>query len=267
MIQANKGNLLKFSADGAWLRSNQPGTNRLPFGLRCPKANGLPFQMFFASGAGAVSWALVDPFGTSTAMAAGDLVVTNKDGGGFWVTRTAFVALTNTVDCGYYSAWVTVDGVVYKSEWMHFTEPVAGETVYRIRFTSSTDKGNVLYSSFSYHQFFYPKSWAWDTPTNNRELEVVVDGNGNETTRFSRTVSRFRLEVADVPDECLPFMAKCGDLDGVQFEDSAGSLAAVPMVNATFTTRRQGVGLNIGVFEFDAEIEAFNNCQPDFVTA
>jgi len=266
MIQANKGNLLKFNAGDEWQRHAQPGTNTLPFGLRCPKANGLPFQLFFTGGAGVVTWELIDPYGTVEAMDAGDLIVTDKDGGGFWVTRTAFVALTNPVDCGYYYAKVTVDGVHYYSEMMHFIED-DGNTLYRIRFTSSKDKGNVLYTSFSYHQFFYPKSWAWDRPTVNRELDTVVDGNGNETTRFSRTVVRYRLEVSDVPDDCIPFFAKCGDLDGVQFEDFDGSVVVVPMVATSFTSRAQGIGLNIGVFEFDADIEAFNNCQPDFVTA
>ena len=264
MIQYNKGNLLKFNAGTEWQRHNLPGTNRIPFGLRCPKTRGLPFQLFFAAGAGVVTWALVDPYGTVTAMTAGDVVVTNKDGGGFWVTRTAFVDLTTSVDCGYYYIKLTVDGVIYYSEMMHFLED-SDDTLYRIRFTNDEDKGDVLYTAFSYHHFFYPRAWAFDRPTVNRELEAVIDGNGNETTRFSRTVVRYRMEVSDVPDDCIPFFAKSGDLDDVQFEDFDGTIEVVPMVNITFTFRPQGVGLNIGVFEFDADIEAFNDCQQDFV--
>jgi len=106
MIQANKGNILKFTPGAEWHRQNLPGTNVLPFGLRCPKAKGLPFQMFFPAGAGVVTWKLNDPVDPSGAgainMDAGDLVITNKSGGGFWVTRTAFVDLTIPVDCGFY---------------------------------------------------------------------------------------------------------------------------------------------------------------------
>lgn len=270
MIPVNPGNILKFNEDSAWQRHNQPGQDRTAFGLRCPKANGLSWQIWFPAGAIVVTWALnpaADPTGGSAiAMAAGDLIVTNKDGGGSWVTYTAFAALTNPVACGFYEIWLTVDGTVYKSEALHFTETTT-DTVYRIRFTNTKDKDNVLYSTFSYHQFFYTTRWAWDRPKVDRESQIDVDGNGKKTTLFSRTVARFRLEVSDVPDYAINFLSKCGDLDGVQFEDFAGVLAVVPMENITFDSRPQGVGLNIGIFEFDAESEAFNGCQPDFLTA
>lgn len=266
MISANPGNLLKCSTHAAWQRHNQPGQDRVPFGLLCPVEKGLPFQIFIPSGAGVVTWELINPIdptgGISEPMDAGDLLITNKTGGGFWVTRTAFVDLTNPVDCGFWEAWLTIDGTVYKSEVMHFktlTDPV-----YRIRFNHSKDKGNVLYSAFSYHQFLYVTKWAWDRPVTNREAEESVDGNNNTTTLFSRTVSRFRLEVADIPDYALPFLEKIKEMDGVQFEDMAGTFPVVPMVNTDFSTRAQGNGLNIGIFTFDAEIESFSGCQPDF---
>lgn len=270
MIPVNPGNILKFNTDAAWQRHNQPGQDRTSFGLRCPKARGLAFQLFFATGAGVVTWELIDPIdptgGINFPMAAGDLIITNKDGGGFWVTYTSFVDLTNAVDCGFYEVWLTVDGTLYKSEVLHFTEDTA-DPVYRIRFTNSTDKDNVLYTTFSYHQFLYPVRWAWDRPKIDRESVIEVDGNGKKTTSFSRTVARFRLEVSHVPDYALNFLSKCGDMDGVQFEDVSGAIAVVPMENITFDSRPQGVGLNIGIFEFDAESEAFNGCQPDFTTA
>ena len=270
MIPANPGNILKFNTDAAWQRHNQPGQDRTAFGLRCPKAKGFPWQLFFPSGAGVVTWALnpaADPTGASViAMDAGDLTIINKDGGGFWVMYTAFVDLTNPVDCGFYEVWLTVDGDLIKSEVLHFTETTT-DTVYRIRFTNSKDKDNVLYTAISYHQFFYTVRWAWDRPKVDRESQIEVDGNGKKTTLFSRTVARFRLEVSDVPDYAINFLSKSGDLDGVQFEDFDGAIAVVPMENITFDSRPQGVGLNIGIFEFDAESEAFNGCQPDFVTA
>jgi len=270
MKPANPGNILKFNSDAAWQRHNQPGQDRTAFGLRCPKETGPAFQIFFDSGAGVVTWGLnpadIPSGGSIEAMDAGDLIITNKDGGGFWVTRTAFAPLTNPVDCGFYEVWLTVDGDVYKSEVVHLTETTT-DTVYRIRFTNSTDKDNVLYTSFSYHQFLYPVRWAWDRPKIDRESQIEVDGNGKRTTLFSRTVARFRLEVSHIPDYAINFLSKCGDLDGVQFEDEAGVIAVVPMENITFDSRIQGVGLNIGIFEFDAESEAFNGCQRDFLTA
>jgi hypothetical protein len=271
MITANPGNLLKFNSGATWQRHNLPGQNRLAFGLKCPKANGLPFQLFFASGAGSVSWKLVNPIdptgGSSVTMDAADLIVTNKDGGGFWVTRTALTALTNAVDCGFWEAWVTVDGTVYKSEVMHFQESTDPTPIYRIRFTNSKDKDDVLYTSFSYSQFLYTTRWAFDTPRVDRETQQEVDGNGKRTTQFSRTVVRHRLEVADVPDYAIEFLSSAVDMDGIQFEDMAGAIAVVPMRNTTFESRRQGVSLNIAVFEFDATAESFNGCQPDFITA
>ena len=271
MITVNPGNLLKFSRDKVWQRHNLPGQNRVAFGLNCPKANGLPFQLFFASGAGVVTWKLVNPIdptgGSSVTMDAGDLIVTNKDGGGFWVTRTALTALTNAVSCGYWEAWLTVDGTVYKSVVMHFQESTQPTPVYRIRFTNSKDKDNVLYTTFSYSQFFYPTEWAFDTPRVDRETQIEVDGNGNKTTGFSRTVVRPRLEIADVPDYAIEFFASAVDMDGIQFEDLAGAVVAIPMRNTSFESRKQGVSLNIAVFEFDAVTEAFNGCQRDFVTA
>lgn len=269
MISANPGNLLKFSTHAAWQRHNQAGQNLVPFGLKCPVEKGLPFQIFKSSGAGVVTWKLVNPLdptgGIFEAMDAGDLVITNKAGGGFWVTRTAFVDLTNPVDCGFWEAWVTIDGTVHKSEVMHFQELT--DPIYRIRFTHSGDKGDVLYSAFSYHQFLYVTKWAWDRPTSDKETEESVDGNNNVTILFSRTVTRFRLEVADIPDFAIPFLEKIKEMDGVQFEDMAGALPVVPMVNTDFSYRQQGNSLNVGVFTFDAEIESFSGCQPNFETA
>lgn len=265
MIPVNPGNLLKFNADSVWQRHNLPGTNRVPFGLKCPLDFGLPFQLYFPSGAGVVTWKMVDPANTSTfiAMTTADLIVTPKDPSGFWVTYPALAGLTTPVTCGFWEAWVTVDGTVYKSEVMHFQDST-DDPLFRIRFTSATDKGSVLYSVFSYNQFLYPTKWAFDRDDVSREIEAVVDGNGNETTRFSRTVSRHILEVADLPDYVADFLSKCGDLETVQFEDLNGTIEVVPMVNTTFKTRDQGIGLNVGVFSFDSVIETFNGCQADF---
>jgi hypothetical protein len=36
------------------------------------------------------------------------------------------------------------------------------------------------------------------------------------------------------------------------------------MDNIEFEFKPQGIGLNIGVFKFDAEVESFSGCQPNY---
>ena len=82
----NPGNILKFNFQSIFQRHKQPGQDRHPFGLKCPKARLLPFQIFVESGATTVTWKLVDPAdetgATIIAMSAGDLDVTDKSGAG-----------------------------------------------------------------------------------------------------------------------------------------------------------------------------------------
>lgn len=269
MIQVNGGNILKFVTNKAFQRHNQPGQDRTPFGLRCLQTRLMPFQLFFSGGSGVVSWKIVNPTDTTgasgTAMTAGDLVVTNKDGGGFWVTWDAGANLTTDVpECGFWEIWLTVDGTVYYSEVLHAASPEEVNS-YRFSFSNSTDKGNVLYQN-GYIQRFYPTAVVWDRPVVDRDVALEVDGNNNEITRFSRTVARYRLEVPDLPDYVLPFFAKCGDLSSVSYGTGISG-QVVNMSNVTFESRVQGVALNTGIFTFDAEIEAFNGCQENFELA
>lgn len=271
MIQYNPGNLLKFSRYAEFQGHKQPGQDRVPYGLRCPNTRLMPFQLYRSIGATTVTWRLVDPVdptgGIALAMTAGDLTLTDKDGGGTWITWDGQSDLTTVPDCGFWYVELDVDGTKFYSEVLHaFTTADEPTPVYRIRFGNDLDKGDVLYHFLNYQHFLYTKTWAWDRPAIVRELQATEDGSGNETTRFSRTVARFRLEVADLPDSVIPFLAKCGDLDLVQFEDMAASFA-VPMVNTAFETRQQGLSRNIGIFTFDAEIESFNGCQENYVLA
>lgn len=271
MIPINPGNLLKFNDSQYWQRHNQDGQNRVPFGLRAPNTRLIPFQVFIAIGASVVTWKLVNPVdptgATDLAMTAGDLDLVDKDGGGTWITWGPGSNLSVIPDCGFWEVWLDVDGIVYYSEVLHlFTAPEIGLSEMRFEFDNDNiDKGDVLYQQ-GHKQHFYPTKWAWDRSNIVRETQITEDGNGNETTRFSRTVARFRVEVADVPDYCVPFFAKCGDIATVKFEDSTG-FPSVTMENVLFETKIQGLSLNIGVFTFDAEVESFNGCQENFVLA
>lgn len=265
MIPSNPGNLLKFNLHAVFQRHKQAGQDRHPFGLRCPSDTLIPFQLFVSAGAGSVTWKLVNPLdsGDFINMDAADLTVENKSGGGFWVTWYGVGSLTTPVECGYWEVWLIVDGTTYVSEVLHVFD-IAEEPLplWRLRMSHATDKANVLYQNV-YQQLFFPKRWAWDRPEVDRDVEITVDGNGNETIRYSRSVARFRLEVSDLPDYTIPFFAKIGDLDDVSFEDTVEGYSVV-MSNTTFESRNQGKGLNIGVFTFDAEVESFNGCQENF---
>lgn len=269
MIPYNPGNLLKFNFQSVFQRHKQPGQDRHPFGLKCPKARLMPMQIFVESGATSVTWKLVSPSdttgATTIAMAAGDLDITDKLGGGSWVTWGGFADITNPVTCGYWEVWINVDGTEYYSEVLHLREDTEPEPVWRMRFTHNSDKGNVLYQN-GYQQIFYPTKFAWDRMEIDRDVEENVDGFGNVTLKFSRSTARFRLEIADIPDYAIAFFSKCGDLDSVIFEDTVEGYS-IDMRNVAFESRVQGTGLNIGVFKFDAEVEAFNGCQPNYELA
>lgn len=269
MIQVNGGNVLKFTTNRAFLRHNQPGQDRTPFGIRCLQSRLLPFQFFFLSGAGSATWKLVSPTDSTgasgTAMTAGDLTVTAKAGGGGWITWAATSALTTDVpECGFWEVWLTVDGVTYYSEVLHVM-PDEQVSSYRMSFLNTTDKGNVLYQN-GYTQRFYPTAVVWGRPLIDREVQPEVDGYENEVTRFSRTVARYRFEVPDIPDYLIPFFAKCGDLSSVSYGTGVAG-QVVNMANVSFESRPQGAALNIGVFTFDAEVEAYNGCQENYELA
>lgn len=140
--------------------------------------------------------------------------------------------------------------------------------VWRLNFSNTTDKANVLYQN-GYEQYIYLPMPIWDVPEIERETEIAVNGNGEEIRRFTRTVERRGFEVADIPDFFLGWLTKAGDLDTIVLEDAklvdALAQVEIPIENLTFVSpERQGVALNIGRFYFDCESEAFQGCQENF---
>jgi len=271
MIPFNPGNLLKFHNFNArsWQRHRQAGQDVLPFGLKCPDNRLTPFQVFRSVGAGSVSWRLINAVNDTgfISMSAGLLSVAQKTGGGFWVTYLAASNIGPVIPCGFWYVELTIDEALFYSEVMYvYSTTVENQPVFRFTFDNATDKGNVLYQT-GYKQYFYPTVWAWDRSETTRDIDTSVDGNGNQTTKFTRTTDRFRLEVADIPDYCLAFFSKCGDLDTVEFQDVGATILKVNMENTDFESRPQGKGLNIGIFTFDAEVESFNGCQENFILA
>lgn len=141
--------------------------------------------------------------------------------------------------------------------------------VWRLNFSNTTDKANVLYQE-GYEQYLYLPLLVWDVPEIERETEIAVNGDGEEIRRFTRTVERRGFEVADIPDFVLGWLTKSGDLDTVKLEDAklVDALAQVELsiTNLTFESpSRQGTALNVGRFYFDVEAEAFQGCQENFV--
>lgn len=137
-----------------------------------------------------------------------------------------------------------------------------GTATWRLTFTHSTDKGQVLYQN-GYTQWLFLPAPVWDRPEITRTVERTEDGNGNETLRFSRTVTRQGFEFADCPDWLITFLAKCGDLNTIVYEDVLTGVS-FPVTNVTFESREQGPALNVGRIYFDAEIETFADCQENF---
>lgn len=140
--------------------------------------------------------------------------------------------------------------------------------VWRLNFSNTTDKANVLYQN-GYEQYLYLPLLVWDVPTVERETEIAVNGNGEEIRRFTRTVERRGFEVPDIPDFVLGWLTKSGDLDTIILEDAklVDALVQVELSieNLTFESPgRQGTALNIGRFYFDVEAEAFQGCQENF---
>lgn len=142
---------------------------------------------------------------------------------------------------------------------------VGGSPSYKLTFTNTTDKGNVLYQD-GYTQKLYIESPApiFDTPDVEREVQSEVNGNGEVTRRFSRTVTRQRFEVPDLPDYVLGFLARCGDLDTVKLVENEWA-QELTLEDVSFESRRQGPFLNTGIFRFESESEAFSGCQENFV--
>lgn len=135
------------------------------------------------------------------------------------------------------------------------------QNVWRLEMTNTTDKDNVLYQN-GYTQYLY-LSPVWDVPEVRRDVEETEDGNGSVTLRFSRSVTRMKFEAPDLPDYVLGFFGKAGDLSSISLVE-AETGDTITVENLSFESRRQGPSLNIGIFEFDSEVEAFSGCQEDF---
>lgn len=175
------------------------------------------------------------------------------------VITTAYTATWDTGDpCGTISlgagtTTINLDGIA------------PGAATWRLTFTNTTDKGQVLYQN-NYTQWLFLPAPVWDRPEITRTIEKTEDGYGNETLRFSRTVSRQGFEFADCPDWLLSFLVKCGDLDTIVYEDVLTGVS-FPVTNVTFESREQGPALNTGRIYFDAEIDTFAGCQENYTLA
>jgi hypothetical protein len=185
------------------------------------------------------------------------------------VTTACGLIITKT----YTAAWSAADGcgtlvLALVTTSVNEAGILTSGPVWRLNFSNTTDKANVLYST-GYEQYLYLPMPVWDVPEIVRETDVRVNGNGEEIRRFTRTVERRGFEVADMPDYVLGWLTKAGDLDTIKMEDAKliNALAQVEfsVENLIFESpNRQGIGLNIGRFYFDVEAEAFQGCQENY---
>lgn len=178
-----------------------------------------------------------------------------------------------TSECGtiltvtYHVTWDSADAcntlAIAETSRSRNTANAGTFPAWRINANNGTsDKANVLYQT-GYVQYYYVASPVIDTHLIDREVQKTVDGYGNETRRFTRTVARYAIEFADVPDCAIPFLSKLGDMQNVLFEDAELG-DAFEMEDCEFEVRRVGAFQNIGRITFTAEIEAFSQCQQNF---
>ena len=181
------------------------------------------------------------------------------------ITTTQYTATwTNSDPCGTFTLGTGTTSLTYVTGGGPGSL-LGSPAAWRMEFTNDTDKGNVLYQN-GYTQHLYLPMPVWDVPEIQREIEVKVNGNGVETKRFTRTIERRGFEVADVPDYVIGFLTKAGDLDSIVYNDVKTDVQ-IPLENLTFESRRQGPALNIGRFYFEAEAEAFADCQENYTLA
>lgn len=205
------------------------------------------------------------------------LVRTLSSGGGdFRIVFTSNCGVTTTVT--YEATWDVIGSEESICASLTFDEVsnVTDESailstgpVWRLNFGNTTDKADVLYQT-GYEQYLYLPTVIWDVPEIERQTEIRVNGLGQETRRFTRTVERRGFETPDLPDYVLGWLTKSGDLDTIKMEDAklidAAAQVEFSIENLTFESpNRQGTALNIGRFYFDVEAEAFQGCQENWI--
>lgn len=183
---------------------------------------------------------------------------------------TAQYGIVVTTDCGliitkrYTATWTDCNDLTLTLNTQEENAANIGNNpTWRLVFSSEDDqdKGNVLYQT-GYVQHMYLELPVWDVPVMNRVAESAIDGYGNITRRFSRTVTQQIFESADVPDWAISFLVQAQDMV-VQMENvETGDIFTLS--NFLFESRRQGASLNIGRFLFDENTEIFNNCENQF---
>jgi len=206
---------------------------------------------------------------TNTSVTVVDTLANEEEEYRIQVTTACGLIITKTYNAG----WSAADGcgtlvLTLVTTSINEAGILTSGPVWRLNFSNTTDKANVLYQD-GYEQYLYLPMPVWDVPEIARETDVRVNGNGEEIRRFTRTVERRGFEVADLPDYVLGWLTKSGDLDTIKMEDAklvdADAQVEFAVENLTFESPgRQGVGLNIGRFYFDVEAEAFQGCQENF---
>lgn len=266
---SNPGNLLPFYPDKRWQRHRQRGQDWLPFALIAPRERLLPFQVFTSvASIGTLTFKLVSAADDTTEIT---LTVFDLEGApladmsGTFITWKAADDVSTIPDCGYWYIKIDVDDLTYYSEVLHLKD-LADVPQWVLKFSNeSDDKGNVMYQT-GYAQKLYLTDFVLASPETDREVQKDVDGYGNITLKSSRTTTRWRADIPDLPDYVLGFLSKAGDLASVVFEDTDPITEdEIWLQNVEFEFRAQGPFLHTGTISFDAEVEAFAGCGVNFL--
>ena len=272
MTPINPGNLLPFYTDKDMQRHRQNGQGDLPFGLIAYTTRLIPFQIFRSTGT-------IDE-ATLTAVNAQDetetieiesavLDIHNRAGGGGWVTFKD-QGITDEIPCGYWYLQLQCGFAgTFFSEVLWLRNLLEVPRYSRIVWYSPTDKGTVLYQDGYQQRLYTEPEITLDVPTIEVEIDESVNGYGETTDTYSRTLERPKFEVKDIPDYALATLAGIGFNDTVTLTVAASglTLASYTLPKTRFTSRRQGKELNTGIFEFDGRSEIFTGCQENFELA
>jgi hypothetical protein len=183
------------------------------------------------------------------------------------IRRTVVTQAGNTITANYTYTFSPGDlcGGELALTSLVYGDNTTAKPFWVMRFYNETDKGTVLYQT-GYIQSLYVNPPVFNRPLIDRRTERRENGFGNEVYRYTRTAEKMRFEVADLPDYVIEFLSKAGDLSNVVLEDRTTG-EGYALTNLVFTSRPQGLGLNVGEFQADHRTEVFSGCQENFVLA
>ena len=178
MIKVNAGCILPFYTRTIWQRHRLVGQDIEPYGLKCPNARLMPFQVRGTTGtATSVTWKLVNAVSESSgitdeiSLSNSVLEISDIDGGGWYVSYFSNNDISVVPDCGFYYIVLTVSGVPYYSELLHL-DGVSSEDAVSMSIDSCTfvdgimtiivSQDDTLSAAIANEAIYYYTNGSWE---------------------------------------------------------------------------------------------------------